>query len=406
MPAPSGPASVQTWLFDAVHSRHLVYATCWEDPVVDRLALDIGPDDEVLTITSGGCNALDLLLAGAHAVHAVDINPRQTALLEFRAAAIRGLDDESVFALFGRGRTRHARSMYHDAIRGRLTSDARRFWDTHISYFSGHGWRNSFLYCGTAGAAHKMLRDYAYVVRGLGSTLEELLAAPDVERQRVLYREHHVRERFASPAMRWLLASNALLTLLGIPASQRNEIEQHPGGTVGYALDIIETAFTRTHLAKNYFWRGVLEGRYTPGCCPEYLQPVHLARLRSGLLDRLHVWTASVTGFLASGAGATPISRFVLLDHMDWLANGNRGALAAEWTAILSRARAPARAIFRSAGREVGYLDALPVTVCGRSRRLGTLLRYDRERAAALHASDRTCIYGSFHIAHLSANAS
>lgn len=386
-------------MFKAVHSRNLVYVTCWEDPALDRQALELTPDDQVLTITSGGCNALDLLLTGCRAVHAVDINPLQTALLEFRVAAIRGLDDDSVFALFATGHSPRASEMYGDVIRCSLSDAARRFWDGHLDYFDGRGWRCSFLYRGSAGVVHKTLRDYAYVVRGLGPAIEQLLAAPDLETQRALYQRHRVRDRFASLPMRWLLERDILLALLGIPGSQRQEMEQNPGGTVGYALDVIEAAFTRTHLAKNYFWRGVLQGAYTKSCCPEYLKPHNLARLRGGLLDRLHSRTSSVTNYLANGA--RNISKFVLLDHMDWLGNHDLAALADEWTAIFARAQAPARVIFRSAGRQVRYLDALRVRVGGVTAPLSALLHYDRERAAALHAVDRTCIYGSFYIADL-----
>jgi S-adenosylmethionine-diacylglycerol 3-amino-3-carboxypropyl transferase len=386
-------------VFRAIHSTRLVYVTCWEDPAVDRQALEITPDDEVLTITSGGCNALDLLLTGARAVHAVDINPLQTALLEFRVAAIRTLDDEAVFALFGKGYSARARQMYGDAIRGKLSAPASRFWDRHLDYFDGTGWRHRFLYRGSAGTVHKLLRDYACAVRGLGPVLTALIAAPDVETQRALYRRHRVRERFASPALRLLLSRNTLLALLGIPTSQRHEMEQHPEGVAGYALDVIDRAFTRTHLASNYFWRGVLEGSYSESCCPEYLKPPGLARLRAGLLDRLRFSTASVTEYLSRETGG--ISKFVLLDHMDWLGHYNPTALGDEWSAIVARARTPARVIFRSAGRQVRYLDAVSVRCRGRAVPLRALLQYDEQRAAALHATDRTCIYGSFYIADL-----
>src|SRR6266571_4843183 len=52
-------------LFKAVHRRNLIYNTCWEDPALDRVALELGPSDRVMVITSAGCNALDYLLAGA-----------------------------------------------------------------------------------------------------------------------------------------------------------------------------------------------------------------------------------------------------------------------------------------------------------------------------------------------------
>lgn len=51
--------------------------------------MDINKSDTVLTLTSGGCNALNLLVHGAGKVVAVDCNPAQSSLLELKAAAIR-----------------------------------------------------------------------------------------------------------------------------------------------------------------------------------------------------------------------------------------------------------------------------------------------------------------------------
>jgi hypothetical protein len=38
-----------------------LYSLSWEDPREDDKVLDINGDDTVLTLTSGGCNALDLV---------------------------------------------------------------------------------------------------------------------------------------------------------------------------------------------------------------------------------------------------------------------------------------------------------------------------------------------------------
>ncbi len=53
--------------------------------------LKINKRDEVLTLSSGGCNSLNLLLHGAGHVVSVDCNPAQSALLELKATAIRSL---------------------------------------------------------------------------------------------------------------------------------------------------------------------------------------------------------------------------------------------------------------------------------------------------------------------------
>ena len=51
-------------LFNAVTSRCLVYNACWEDPAVDREILELDATDDVLVITSAGCNALGYALKG------------------------------------------------------------------------------------------------------------------------------------------------------------------------------------------------------------------------------------------------------------------------------------------------------------------------------------------------------
>jgi len=91
-------------VFNAIHGGQLVYNACWEDPRLDREALRLGPDDTVVVITSAGCNALDYALDGPRRIHAVDLNPRQNALLELKQAGIRALDFETFFQMFGRGR--------------------------------------------------------------------------------------------------------------------------------------------------------------------------------------------------------------------------------------------------------------------------------------------------------------
>ena len=65
--------------FCAVHNHNLVYNTCWEDPRLDRQALQLGPDDTLAMITSAGCNALDYALDGPRRIYCIDVNPRQNA---------------------------------------------------------------------------------------------------------------------------------------------------------------------------------------------------------------------------------------------------------------------------------------------------------------------------------------
>ena len=112
-------------IFKAVHRRNLIYNTCWEDPALDRVALELSEKDRLAVITSAGCNALDYLLAGCGEVNAIDVNPIQNALLELKRAAVLGLDYDSFFELFGQGRTPRARQIYADGLRHHLSARAR-----------------------------------------------------------------------------------------------------------------------------------------------------------------------------------------------------------------------------------------------------------------------------------------
>ena len=86
---------------------------------------------------------------------------------------------------------------------------------------------------------------------------------------------------------------------------------------------------------------------------------------------------------------------------MDWMDFNNPEGLVDEWNAILERARPGARAIYRSAGLKVSYLDHLRVRYRGQEAELGGLLRQNPDLAAELHARDRVHTYGSFYIADL-----
>lgn len=70
----SNPVGLQPktpMLFRAIHKSNLIYNTCWEDPAVDRIALNLTARDRLLVISSAGCNALDYLVAGCGEVHAI-----------------------------------------------------------------------------------------------------------------------------------------------------------------------------------------------------------------------------------------------------------------------------------------------------------------------------------------------
>jgi S-adenosylmethionine-diacylglycerol 3-amino-3-carboxypropyl transferase len=385
--------------FRFVHRRNLVYNTCWEDPRLDREALDLGPLDRVLVITSGGCNALDYALEGPEHIHAVDLNFRQNALLDLKLAAIRRLDFERFFAMFGRGRLPGVRTVYESELRSVLPPPARAYWDRHIGFFSGAGWRGSFYFRGTSGMFARLVNGYLNGVARVRDRIEALLGAASIDEQREIY-ERSLRDEVWTCWVRWAVGRDVTLSLLGVPRPQRQQVERdYVGGISRFIEDCVEAVFARLPLRDNYFWRVYLTGEYTRECCPEYLKPANFERLQRGLCDRISTHTCSVTDFLKSSA--KPITRFVLLDHMDWLSSAGARLLEEEWQAIVDRAAPRARLIWRSGGLQTDFVDRAEVRFAGRHRRVAEILKYDRALAETLHPFDRVHTYGSFWIAHL-----
>ncbi len=393
--------SVLDWIsgrvFKFVHGNNLVYNTCWEDPRLDRIALQLTPTDNVVVITSAGCNSLDYALAGPNHVHAVDMNPRQNALLELKMAAARQLEYPDFFAMFGQGRLPKARQVYEQKLRGRISPWSQTYWDRYIKFFDNA--RKPFYYRGTSGAFARLIRIYIDRFIRVRSQVNELLQAQTLEEQRAIY-ERDIRPKLWTRAMRFALNRDTTLSLVGVPPAQRRQVEtQYEGGIVKFVQDCVDAVFGELPISDNYFWHVYITGHYTPNCCPEYLKETNFDLLRTSALDRVSVHTDSVQGFLEKHDG--PISRFVLLDHMDWLSDRFFPLLEAEWQAIVQRAAPGTRILWRSGGLRTDFINRVQVSVNGALRPISSMLSYNQELAEELHRKDRVHTYGSFYIADL-----
>jgi len=377
-------------LFRTLYSSSLVYTTCWEDPAVDRQAVNLTANDVLLVITSAGCNALDYALLAPRTIHAVDANPRQTALLELKLAAVRALEFEDFFSVFGTGSHPHFRTLYSRLLREQLSQFARAYWDRRLGWFANP--RRSFYYHGLSGMVAGGFNAYLGLRPRLAACVRALFSAGSLEEQRAIY-DQRVAPLMWGPLMRWTLSRQFTLSLLGVPHPQRREIEaQHAGGVAGYVRESLEYVLRQLPIWTNYFWSLYLHGRYTRGCCPEYLKAENFAALKAGLVERIIAHTCTVTQFL-QGCDE-PISKFILLDHMDWMASHDPQALVEEWREILAHAAPGARVIFRSAHARPRYLESIAVDGVSLVERLA----FHEQLARELSTQDRVHTYAGFHI--------
>jgi len=96
--------------------KTFIYSMTWEDPAEDAKVFPMGPNDVVLSLTSGGCNLLDMLIDGPQKVVGVDLNPCQNFLVELKKVCIKRLAYEDFWKMFGEGKHENIRALYKDRI--------------------------------------------------------------------------------------------------------------------------------------------------------------------------------------------------------------------------------------------------------------------------------------------------
>ena len=213
----------QSTLWDRLFAfwfRRLVYTQIWEDPEADLAALQLPVGSTIVTISSGGCNALSYLTARPAQVFAVDLKEAHLALLKLKLAGLRVFSKYADFwKFFGEAASPANSALYCDQLWLWLDADSRAYWDKRnvigrprhaISpTVYRHGMLGRFI-----GLAHLLAKLAGIDLKAL---LHGKADAP--ERVEALARLHRL---FHSPLARFITATPALLFSLGIPPQQRD----------------------------------------------------------------------------------------------------------------------------------------------------------------------------------------
>lgn len=383
-------ASLGSRLLDkafATAFRGLVYAQIWEDPVVDMEALEIARDSHVVTIASGGCNALSYLIADPARITAVDLNTAHIALGKLKVAAARHLPDYAHFrSFFAKADSDENVAAYRGFVAPHLDETSRRYWEGRdlIGRRRIHGFANGIykrgLLGGFIGLAHLLARFYRI-------DLKALVEAETQDEQRRLF-EERLAPVFNRGFVRWLTDQPASLFGLGIPPAQFDALagDQKMATVLRRRLEKLACDFP---VGNNYFaWQAFTRsyGR-SPDCpLPPYLQECHHQTLRERV-DRLELRHANMTEWLAVQPDAS-LDRYVLLDAQDWM---NDTQLTRLWSEITRTARSGGRVLFRTAAEPSLLPGRVPQPI---------LDRWDY-RAADSHRltlADRASIYGGVHL--------
>eukprot|EP00210_Caulerpa_lentillifera_P002059 g1974.t1 len=335
-----------------------LYTMSWEDPDADEAILDINEDDVVLTLTSGGCNSLNYLLEGAKEVYSVDCNPAQSALLEIKTAAIRSLNYEQFWRMFGEGKLDNIESIYEKHLAPFMCQNSIDFWNKKLYHF-----RRGLYYAGGMGKVC-WIAQYLIYLSGSSEHVKAICEAESLEEQRALWDELWI--------IKFLLKGNQMLINLltrlssvflfnritlwfgaGVPSKQYKLILKDGYSIPVYFARTIDGVARYSHIKKqNYFYYNCLNGKYLPDNCPAYLKEPNFWRLKTGLLDRLHVQNGKFNDELRT----RQYSKVILMDHIDWMDDKT----ALEVIELLARqVMHNGRMIFRSASLCPPYVQMM-----------------------------------------------
>ncbi len=275
---------------------------------MDHRVFNLDETDHIITIASAGCNALDYIIEGA-AVTAVDFNLCQIALTELKKVAIMNVEFDVFFEIFSKSNMSLLQDIYPSTLRPHLTPTSAEFWDTGIHTIK------SFMYSGTSGNMSYVLFRILFPLFGLGFVRNELLKnTPKEELLEMISRKSH-----SIRAIAWLM-DNIMLRggccFAGVPERQMALGLHRPNNL---AL-VIERVFFKSDLVNdNYFYSGYFLGYYKPDNAPRYLRKENYAKLQKhiGKLKLVHG-----TMLDAIDSTDTPFTIASLLDHMDWMTEG------------------------------------------------------------------------------------
>jgi len=304
---------------DQVELCDLLFGMSWEDPASDRRALTIQPGETLITVTSGACNTLTLLLEDPGKIYAVDINPSQSYLLELKRAAVLHLDYDELRAFLGLVPS-DQRLQVFERLRGDLSEAALRYWTSKAEAV-----RRGVINAGRYESFIRLFSRFLGVMQGK-KRIDGLFRCATLEQQQ----DYFAREW---NTVRWrllfkLLANKRVLEKRGSESFLRRD----------------RRAMCEIPVESNYFLTQYLLARYrSEKAVPAYLLRENLPVVRERL-DRIEIVTSPAQEFLGQQPDDS-IDCFSLSNICELMSPDETARLFAE---VARSARPGARICFRN----------------------------------------------------------
>jgi len=358
----------------------LVYPLIWEDPVSDLAAMGDITGQNMVCLTSGGCNILSYLSAKPAHIAAVDLNEAHLALLALKQTAAKYLSYEDYHQLFALANVPQNGPLMSGLI-PHLPAFAQAYWGKVDLNGRAKWFSQDFYHQGLLG---NFIGFGHWLAKRLGYDLTAVMQAQTQEEAKAIF-DTQIAPVFDSRIVRWLSSQVWVLYGLGIPPRQYEVLK----GDEAHMADVLKERLRHLAcdypLADNYFAWQAFARRFNAdnqAALPLYLQSQHYATTQEAA-DKVTIHHQSVTDYLAA-CPAMSVDVYVLLDAQDWMSESQLTEL---WIEINRTATMGARVVFRAAGKESPLEGMLPVPLlsCWSS---------DDASNDAFWQADRSAIYG------------
>lgn len=356
----------------SVFEQRLSYAQCWEDPAVLQEALQVGAEDDVLSICSAGDNSFALVIAGARSVTAIDLSVPQLATAELKLSALQAFPVDGVYTLLGLNAFGRRVHTYHQ-LRETLSERARQYWDLHEEVI-----RLGLLSQGKFERYLEAFRSRLLPLVHRRRTIEDMMALSDLGAQRAYFEKKWDSRRWRG--LFRLFFSRQVMSRTGRSPAHFRYVE---GAISEQLLRRSRHVLTEIPAASNPFLQWILQGHYTDlDAAHPYLSSAGQALLRERA-DRVRFVHADLETFLTNCEPGS-FSAFNYSNLFEYLSEEQHNRLLE----LTIRAARP--------GARIAYWNLLVPRA--RPDSLAEQLASDPERSAALLRRDRAFVYGGFQI--------
>jgi len=223
----------------------ILYSMCWEDPEILRGALEINPEDNVLSIVSGGENIISLLLDKPRKITGIDVNFEQIYLTKLKIEAIKVLDFEEFIEFVGLKKSKNRLRFFR---RINLEKKEKDYWGKNLEKIS-----YGILHCGKFERYLKGFRRYFLPLIITRKNINRFLKLRSLKEQEEFYRRYFNNWRYRI-IIRLLFSKRNLKR-----GREKSYFKYNKRKDIAsYYLKRLEYGFTRVPIEDNFFMQYIL----------------------------------------------------------------------------------------------------------------------------------------------------